>query len=98
MSAHTNSKGSSNFNYEDQDSYIVIPVPTMIPQRTYDHVVLVEDVNKVEEASKEEIVTPVILLLEQPMIRTGKRTGTKEKLWNMGHANFPKHGDLGHEF
>ena len=38
--------------------------------------------------SEEEIVTP---LLEHPLIRTYKRTRTREKSWNVGHANVPKY-------
>ena len=68
-----------------------IPVPTTIPQGTYADAVLVEDVNEAEEASEEEIVTPITALLEKPLIRTVKRTRTKEKLWIMGHANVPKY-------
>ena len=42
--------------------------------------VVVEDVNKVEEANKEVIKE---LLLEQPLIREGKRTRTNTKSYNV---------------
>ena len=34
-------------------------------------------------------------LLEQPLIRAGKRTRTKAKSWNVGCANVPKY-QIGH--
>ena len=54
-----------------------IPVPTAIPRRTYADAVLVEDINAVEESTEEEIMPPAVPLLEQPLIRPGKRVRKK---------------------
>ena len=67
-------------------------VPTAIPSRTYAAAVLFEDVNEVEEAAdEEEIVPPAVPLLQQPLLRTGKRTRTQQQKYNVGHKNVPKY-------
>ena len=76
--------------------------PTAIPRRTYADAVLVDDVNKVEEASEEEIEPraviepPAVPVIEEPLICTGKRARTKPKSWNVGHKNVSKY-QYGHK-
>ena len=75
--------------------------PTAIPRRSYADAVLVEDVDELEEASEEGIAPPAVLppppvpLFEEPLVRTGKRTRTKPKSYNVGHKNVPKY-EYGH--
>ena len=62
-----------------------IPVPMLIPQRTYADAVLVEDINEVKEAGKEEIVTPVTPLLENPRSEPASTLGPRQNCgtWSM---------------
>ena len=44
-----------------------------------------------KQSNKKEIKPPAVLLLEQPLICSGKRTRTKPKSYVVGHKDFPKY-------
>ena len=69
----------------------LIPVPTVIPPRTYADAVLVKDINEVGETTEEDIAPTAVPLLEQPLIRPGKRVKKKPTSYKATHKDTNKY-------